>query len=77
MKVRSAKHLLYSSHVAQFSEEITMAVTRMSERLTVKLQWMLCSFDGILLSVASKHILKTHTREGKGRENQDLGNKYG
>lgn len=70
--MRSANHLLYASHVAQFSEEIAMAVTRMSERLTFQLQRMLCSFDGILLFVAFKPILKTYTKVAKQKEDQEL-----
>lgn len=46
--MRSAKHLLYSSHVAQFSEEIAMVLTKMLERLISQLQWMLCSCNEIL-----------------------------
>lgn len=52
LKMRSAKHLLYSRHVSQFSEEIAMVLTTISERLIFRPQWMFCSFDGVLLSAA-------------------------
>lgn len=37
----------------------------------------LASFDGIFLSTPLKHMyVKPHTKEGKGKEDQEIGNKY-
>lgn len=69
--MRSAKHLLNSGHVAQFSEKIAMTIPRMSEKLIFQLQWILCSFDGILLSAALKHILKHTPEKGKGKQREE------